>query len=123
VGGDLAVSGPRADGSPWPVAVDGTGLVLEVAAGGLATSGRDRRRWRRGGREMHHVIDPATGRPSDTNLLRVTAAAPTAARAETLATDLLLRGADAARRRADHLGSPAVLVDAAGHTTLAGGLR
>ena len=27
-------------------------------AAALATSGRDRRRWRRGGRELHHLIDP-----------------------------------------------------------------
>jgi thiamine biosynthesis lipoprotein len=122
LGGDIAVSGPRTDGSGWPVAVEGAGLVVLLAGGGLATSGRDRRTWRRGGAEMHHVIDPVTGRPAGTDLLRVTVAAPSAARAETLATDLLLLGAEAARRRADDLGCPAVLVTAAGGTTLAGGL-
>ena len=68
-GGDLAVSGPRADG-PWPVAVDvpGASLTVGIAHGGLATSGRDRRRWTRDGEERHHLIDPGhahagAGRP------------------------------------------------------------
>jgi FAD:protein FMN transferase len=44
-GGDLAVAGTRSEG-PWPVALDVPNgrLTLAVASGGLATSGRDRRR-------------------------------------------------------------------------------
>ena len=44
-------------------------------AAALATSGRDRRRWRRGGRELHHLIDPRPGAPADGDLLRVTVVA------------------------------------------------
>src|SRR5438309_1920651 len=66
-GGDIATR----DGA-WPVAVetpDGP-LTLELSGScALATSGRDSRRWRRAGREMHHIIDPATGAPSRTDLL------------------------------------------------------
>ena len=62
-GGDVAVRGVPADGT-GPVAVDET-LTLGLDRGGLATSGSDRRRWRRGGDEQHHLIDPATGRPRD----------------------------------------------------------
>lgn len=106
-GGDLAVAGGR-----WPVAVeDGPTLLLEHGA--LATSGRDRRRWRRGGEERHHVIDPRTGAPARTPLLRATVAAPTAAEAEVLATVALLGGA---------VEGPRVLVTADGRTVLAGGL-
>ena len=57
-GGDLA-----GYGRPWPVGVetaDGE-LTLELDRGALATSGRDRRRWKRDGGEAHHLIDPATG--------------------------------------------------------------
>lgn len=122
VGGDLAVSGPRRDGTGWPVAVDGAGdLVVSIDRGGLATSGTDRRRWSRDGASMHHVIDPRTGAPSHTDLQCATAAAPSAARAEVLATDLLLLGGAAARDRANHMHTSAVLVTA-DHTILAGGL-
>jgi thiamine biosynthesis lipoprotein len=124
VGGDIAVRG-RLDGEPWPVGIvrsDGP-ATLGLSAGGMATSGVDRRRWRRGGVEMHHVIDPATGRPSDTDLVRVTAVAEDAAHAEAWATALLLAGATRARAEADERGLPAVLVGADGNTTDAGGLR
>jgi thiamine biosynthesis lipoprotein ApbE len=81
-GGDIALHGKA-----WPVGVEtdqGT-ITLEFAGGGIATSGRDRRRWRRGGGEQHHLIDPSTGRPADGDLLRVTALAESAAEGEVIA--------------------------------------
>jgi thiamine biosynthesis lipoprotein len=123
-GGDIAVSGPRGDGAPWDVAVahGGGALALALARGGLATSGIDRRRWRRGGAEAHHEIDPAAGRPADTDLLRATAVAATAAEADAMATALLVAGHDAARGLAARWGVPAALVGRDGTLTLAGGL-
>jgi thiamine biosynthesis lipoprotein len=122
-GGDIAASRPRAGGA-WGVGVetpDGT-LTLGLPAGGLATSGRDRRRWRRGGEEQHHVIDPTIGRPAATDLVRVTVAAESAARAEVLAKVLLLAGEEAAREEAGARGIATVLVTGDGRTVLAGGL-
>jgi thiamine biosynthesis lipoprotein len=40
----------------------------------------------------HHLLDPATGRPAFTGIVQVTALAPTAVEAETLAKATLLRG-------------------------------
>ena len=76
-------------------------MTLLLESGALATSGVDRRRWRRGGRPMHHVIAPRRGLPADTDLLRATAVAPTCAEADALATALLVAGARDARRLAD----------------------
>jgi thiamine biosynthesis lipoprotein len=122
-GGDLAVSGTFG-GGPWPVAVDvpGTPVTLGLSAGGLATSGRDERRWRRGDTELHHLIDPSTGRPSRSDLVRVTAAAASAAAAEVAAKSLFLAGERAAVAEADALGIPCVLVTADDRVVLAGGL-
>lgn len=119
IGGDLAVSGPRRDGTPWPVAVE-DGPTLALGAGGMATSGVDRRRWTRDGRDLHHIIDPATGTSAATDLLRVTVVAATATRAEILATELMLDGVDRAHARADASGIPAVLVPVAGPVRLVG---
>ena len=84
-GGDIAVRGGE-----WPIGVEETTLAL--ADGGLATSGRDRRRWRRGGHEQHHLIDPRTGRPARTDLLRVTVVAADAVEAEIQAKNVFLGG-------------------------------
>jgi thiamine biosynthesis lipoprotein len=40
------------------------GAAVRLVSGGLATSGKTKRRWLRDGREQHHLIDPGTGRPS-----------------------------------------------------------
>lgn len=119
-GGDIATR----DGV-WTVAVetpDGQ-LALELSGScALATSGRDSRRWRRAGRELHHIIDPATGEPSGSDLLRVTVVARDAVDAEVTAKALFLAGSEPARREADELAIPAVLVTAGGRTITAGGL-
>jgi FAD:protein FMN transferase len=119
-GGDIAT---RA--GAWTVSVETAAepLTLELSgSSALATSGRDLRRWRRAGRELHHLIDPATGLPSESDLLRVTAVAHDAVDAEVAAKALFLAGADAAREEADCLGIPALLVTQDGRTILAGGL-
>jgi FAD:protein FMN transferase len=122
-GGDLAVSGPRDEG-PWPVAIDAPegGVVLQLERGGLATSGVDRRRWRRGGVAMHHALAARSGLPAPTDLLRATAVAATCAEADALATALLVAGAGRARRLADEWRVPAALVGRDGSLALAGGL-
>ncbi len=122
-GGDLAIHGPPEQGV-WPVAVEvpGAPITLGLGSGALATSGRDHRRWRRGGVELHHLVDPATGLPAATSLLRVTAFADSAAGAEVAAKALLLAGEHAARIEAEGLGIPAVLVTDDGRVMLVGGL-
>lgn len=105
-GGDLRVAGVPRDGA-WPVGVelpDGD-VTVALEEGALATSGRDRRRWTRGGVAQHHLVDPRTGRPAEGDLLRVTALAATAVEAEVLAKALFLGaptdGATAVLVRAD----------------------
>ncbi len=111
-GGDIAVRG-----SSWRIGVNDD-VTLELSAGGIATSGRDRRHWRRNGRELHHLIDPGTGTPADTGLLSVTAIADDAIEAEVDAKWLFLLG----ERDAAEMGVPCVLVRDDGSVRLAGGL-
>ncbi len=64
---------------------------IDLADGGVATSSRLRRRWSRGGVELHHVVDPRTGRPVDTRIVAVSAVARDAWWAEVRATEAMLR--------------------------------
>ena len=65
IGGDIAVAG-ECD-APFVVTVaereGGTGDVVELRRGGLATSTTTIRRWRGYDGDAHHIIDPTTGRP------------------------------------------------------------
>jgi thiamine biosynthesis lipoprotein len=123
-GGDMAVSGPHPQGG-WPVRVAAdTGAAefqdIAVYDGGLATSGTTSRRWRRGGVEMHHIIDPATGLPAQTPWAFVSVAAATCLEANAAATAALVMG-DAAPAWLDRLRLPARLVDHGGSVRYAGG--
>jgi thiamine biosynthesis lipoprotein len=123
LGGDIAVRGVPAEGV-WPVGVETPSgrLTLGLAGGGLATSGRDRRRWQRGGEEQHHLIDPATGLPAAGDVLRITAVAGDAVTAEIEAKSLFLLGADEAVASADLRGIPCLVVTLDGLVLRAGGL-
>ena len=100
-GGDIAISGPQLDGSPWPIGIsnplqpDQHFETLKITAGGVATSGRDYRRWQKGGAWQHHIIDPRTGLPAQTDVLSATAIAPSVFEAEVAAKVILLSGSEA----------------------------
>jgi FAD:protein FMN transferase len=99
--GDIAVSGKRLNGECWPVGVadpfhpsDNLEL-LKLENSGVATSGKDRRRWQQNGHWRHHIIDPRTRLPADTEVLTATVIAPTSIQAEWAAKTSLLLGGQA----------------------------
>jgi thiamine biosynthesis lipoprotein len=100
-GGDIALSGPRLDGGPWPIGIADPFQrqenieTLFVEARGVATSGKDRRRWTRNGVLQHHIIDPATSQPAETDLLTVTVVAPNVMEAEAAAKAAFILGSRA----------------------------
>lgn len=67
-GGDVAVRGGTVVELPG-------GRSLLLRSGGIATSGSTKRRWLRDGEPQHHLIDPLTGRPSESCWAEVTVAA------------------------------------------------
>jgi FAD:protein FMN transferase len=120
LGGDLALRGATPEGGPWRIAVadprrPGATLgVLVLDSGGVATSGRDVRRFGPGG-SLHHLIDPETGAPAQAGPLTVTVVAPDAAQAEAHATALgISSAADAATHVAAHPRISALYVPHAG---------
>ncbi|MBI3244720.1 MAG: FAD:protein FMN transferase [Chloroflexi bacterium] len=97
-GGDVAIHKPPRGERGWPVAVADPlkpGAYVEmliVGKGGVATSGRDYRRWQKNGVEQHHLMDPRTGLPAQTDVLTVTVVAATTFEAEVAAKAALILG-------------------------------
>ena len=130
LGGDIAVAGQVPTGG-WSIRVQditgdpsspaqGPSGVIAIRAGGLATSSTSARRWQRGGDLLHHILDPRTGRPADSDWRTVSVAAGSALDANIASTASIIRGRSAVGWLAK-LGLPARLVAVDGSvTTLAG---
>jgi thiamine biosynthesis lipoprotein len=142
LGGDIAVAGEAPLGG-WPVlvgdepdrqgqepAVGGTrrvlppqeplGQVVRLPAGALATSSVRCRQWRRGGRTLHHIVDPRTGLPAAGPWRTASVAAANCAEANAAATAAIVAGEQAAGWLAAQ-GLPARLVGHDGSVRLLGG--
>jgi thiamine biosynthesis lipoprotein len=127
LGGDIAVAGPPPRGG-WPVRIaddhraslNGPGPVVSLESGGLATSSVTVRRWRVGEDELHHILDPHTGRPAASCWRTVSVAAASCVDANTASTAAVLLGETApvwlAERRL-----PARLVAVSGEAVCIGG--
>jgi thiamine biosynthesis lipoprotein len=100
-GGDIAISGPRSKNEPWLVGISNpfkpsqNYATLRLYSGGVATSGKDRRRWMQGAFLNHHIIDPRTGQSAVTDILTATIIAPTVMEAEAAAKSVFLLGSHA----------------------------
>jgi thiamine biosynthesis lipoprotein len=98
--GDIAISDSLASGAPWPIGVrnpfvkDTDFETLNLNRCGVATSGRDRRRWNQNGLPRHHIIDPYTGQPAETNVMTATIVGPTVMEAEAAAKAVLILGGE-----------------------------
>ncbi len=116
LGGDLAVAGPVPDDG-WRVRVtddhaagpEAPGQTVTITDGGLATSSTTVRTWTAGDRQVHHIIDPATGEPARSCWRTVSVAAGTCFDANTASTAAIIRG-EAAAAWLDDAGLPARLV-------------
>ncbi len=99
--GDIAISDLDQDGDPWIVSIDDPLKFqdslgeLSLSRGGVATSGIDYRRWLQNGALKHHIIDPRTGEPAETDLMTVTILASHVIQAEAAAKTVLILGSSA----------------------------
>jgi thiamine biosynthesis lipoprotein len=102
LGGDVAIDGPPpregwtlliADDHAAATNTDGEHIV--VRNGGVATSGTTVRRWWRGVQELHHLIDPETGRPARERWRTVSVAAGSCVDANIASTAAIVLGARA----------------------------
>ncbi len=99
LGGDIAVAGTPPPGG-WRVEIgdDHTGTsragdqAVTLSTGGLATSSVVRRAWRRGGRRVHHIIDPRTGDAAPVYWRTASVAAASCVDANAASTAAIVRG-------------------------------
>lgn len=119
LGGNVHLKGTKEDGSNWRVGIqdpDNTEDVLavvEVSDCAVITSGGYERYFEQDGVTYHHILNPATGKPSDSGLTSVTIVSKDGTLADGLSTSLFVMGKDKAieywRQHSDEFDT--VLVD------------
>lgn len=119
LGGDIRVAGEAPDGG-WCIPVEDpldegrTWTELRLTGGAVVTSTTRFRRWVRDGVEQHHLIDPATGRPSETGVVAAVARSEEAWWAEGVAKAAVVAGADRLRALTRRTGVDVTLFGPAG---------
>jgi thiamine biosynthesis lipoprotein len=120
--GDLAAVGPGPVGG-WRIRVTDDhraarkpGQTVMIESGGLATSSTQVRGCIQGEAAIHHLLDPATGRPVQRGWRTVSVAARSCLDANTAATASIVRGASAVGWLTK-LELPTRLISSEGHAT------
>lgn len=120
LGGDVRVSGEAWVDGGWNIGVanpfdDAADIAsFQPEFGAVATSSRLHHRWSVDNRELHHLLDPATGEPAATNVVAVTTCSTTTWWAEVAAKVALIAGCDDAIDLLRSFGTPGVVVTADG---------
>lgn len=103
LGGDVALLGKKADGSDWRVAIRDPGDtsaylgVLQTTGDCyVATSGVYERYFEENGVRYHHILDPQTLRPADSELVSATVICERGVWADALATAVCVLGTERA---------------------------
>jgi thiamine biosynthesis lipoprotein len=99
LGGDIALAG-HAPPDGWRIrvtddhraGVDAPGQWIRLRSGGLATSSTTTRRWRAAEEVVHHLLDPATGRPVTGDWRTASVAAGSCLDANIASTAAIVRG-------------------------------
>ena len=101
--GDVALAGEKQDGSPWRIGVRNpfgsrSELigVVETGEASIVTSGTYERQFESDGVIYHHIIDPFTGMPVNTDIVGVTIVADSSTIGDALSTAVLLLGSERA---------------------------
>lgn len=99
IGGEMRLSGHKADGSDWRVAIEkpesmdrAVQQIISIGDNGIATSGDYRNYYEENGVRYSHTIDPQTGKPIQHKLVSVTVVTPSCMTADGLATAINVMG-------------------------------
>jgi len=112
LGGNIYAYGAKPDGSPWQIGIQdplkprGIFLgVLSLSNQSVVTSGGYEKYFNLDGldgRKMHHILDPQTGYPSDSNLISVTIVADDSLAGDGWSTGAFILGLPTALDRISH---------------------
>ena len=110
IGGTISAVGVRPDGKRWNIGIrdprirQGQPIIsAPIENRSISTSGSYERYFEQGGIRYHHIIDPATGYPVQSNMIAVSVFADSATDADALSTACFVLGYKKAIKLLDEL--------------------
>ena len=129
LGGNVMTLGVKPDGSSWTVAItdpfspDSLIASLHVTDQAVVTSGNYEKYFEENGKRYHHILDPYTGAPSESDVVSTTIIADNGIDCDALSTATYLLGSDAGMQLINSLdGIEAVFVKATGELVTSDGM-
>ncbi len=111
LGGNVQTIGSKPDGTPWNVGIQKpfspsgeTLTVVEAVDESVVCTGVYERYFEKDGVRYHHVLDPKTGYPVETDLDQITVICEESAMADVLATSCLLIGEEQSKQLLEEIG-------------------
>jgi thiamine biosynthesis lipoprotein len=129
-GSSILTYGEKNTGENWKVAItnptkleDFLGVISIKGTKHISTSGDYEKYFEANGRRYHHILDPATGYPTENNLRSVTIVSDAGTVSEGLSTASFVLGKDAALKLIEDYGAEAIFVDDEKHVYVTEGLE
>lgn len=123
VGGSVLIYGTKPKDEPWKIGIqdprDKTGsymVALTIGQGKgdalfVSTSGDYEKYFEEGGVRYHHILDPRTGAPADSDLISVTIISDSGFVSDALSTACFVAGSEKAMELADVYDAGIIMVD------------
>jgi FAD:protein FMN transferase len=110
LGGNVVVMGKKPDGTEWNVGVQNPrGVngqivgILKVSDKAVVSSGDYERFFEQDGKRYHHIIDPKTGYPSESDLMGTTIVTESSTVADALSTSTFVLGLEKGMKLVENL--------------------
>ena len=129
IGGDMRAIGEAPTNDGWIVELPATSsettpaLRVAVADGAVCTSRTDLRSWTGPDSKRHHLLDPRTGMPTETDMTAISVVAGSAVVAELVTKATIVGGVEAAAEHVAEFGAAAVAVTSTGSIVKFGNLK
>lgn len=99
LGGNIVVLGKKVNGKPWNIGIQDplntrgefSGIISDIDKS-FVTSGNYERYFIKNGKKYHHIINPVTGYPSDSDLLSITIISKDSIDGDGLSTGIYILG-------------------------------
>lgn len=132
VGGSVGVFGRKSNRVPWRIAIrdpfrgieHSEGMaVVKIDEGFISTSGAYEKCFEKDGIKYHHILDPKTGYPVETDIVSVSVVSSNGTMSDLLSTACYVLGKDKSTKLLEYYNAQAIFIDKSKNVYATSGIR